>query len=482
MINRKIFATAMREYKTTALTPAFLFAVVLFPLILLGGVLVIGSLGLLDSKKSAIEGAIAVADMTEGQVVLGTLETKFDPALQDEQATARAEQIKQAMEEAMPGSSDRPEAAMAMAMLASRPAQIDLETLAPDADLTAQKARLHAEQGALLALVIAGPRTVEPAGEPAATNTPDPATPRDAANQLTPGGYDLFVAKGFDADARQDIERSINAAVVNERFLRAGLDPKLIAELSRSPRAKARTVTADSETQTNDAMQFIVPIVFMMLLWISVFTGGQYLLMSTIEEKSSRVMEVLLSAISPTELLVGKILGSGAVGLTVLAVYAGLGLVSAGQLGPTGMLSQLPLEILPWLAIYFLIAFGLFACLMAAIGSAVTDIKEAQSLMGPVMMLLMFPMILWIFIVRDPNSVFATVLSYIPFTTPFVMILRVSQTTDPVATWQIWTTAIIGILGVLAVGWAAVKIFRIGVLMYGKPPSFLDLLKWLRYG
>ncbi len=129
----------------------------------------------------------------------------------------------------------------------------------------------------------------------------------------------------------------------------------------------------------------------MFLLWISVFTAGQYLLTTTIEEKSSRVMEVLLSAVSPMQLLCGKILGQMGVGIVILVAYAGMGMVG---LVAASMMHILDPMNLVYLAIYFVIAFALIACLMAAIGSAVSDVREAQSLIGPVMIVLVIPMML----------------------------------------------------------------------------------------
>ncbi|MGP1347091.1 MAG: ABC transporter permease [Phycisphaerales bacterium] len=528
-MNRRIFVTMLREYRTTAFTPAFFFAVVLFPAIIIGGIFLIGSLGLLSSTKSALEGSIGVADQTGDGIIVSALERQFDPEVQRAQRERTAAQVKETIESSVPGGMvPAGQAEMAVAMLAGREARIDLTALEPSSSLEQAKARLFSEgDDALLALVLVGARSLEvrgPAPDGAATSgdgaaeggdageaegenagggssdegagvaleaagdgaggsavDKDSVTIAEAADRLAPGTYEVYTSRGFDPQARRDIERTIDDAIVDERMRRAGLDPELVSRLRQRPASTTTTVTADAETKSIDEMQMFIPMAFMLLLWISVMTGGQYLLMSTIEEKSSRVMEVLLSAISPTELLTGKIIGQGLVALTVLAVYVGIGMVGLNQLGPQ-LFALLPLDILPWLVVYFVIAFGLFACLMAAVGSAVSDIREAQSLLGPIMILLMFPWFLWFFIVDNPNSIFATVLSYIPITTPFVMILRIAQTTDPVPLWQVITTSLVGAAGVVAVGWAAVKIFRIGVLMYGKPPSFRELFKWLRHG
>ena len=211
---------------------------------------------------------------------------------------------------------------------------------------------------------------------------------------------------------------------------------------------------------------------------MSVLSGGQYLLMSTIEEKSTRVMEVLLSAISPTQLLIGKIIGQGAVGLLILLLYGGMSMVAANQFD---MLALIQPRLIVWALVYFFIAYAFFASLMAAAGSAVSDIREAQSLISPIMMMLMLPIFLWFPISQNPNGMVAIVSSFFPPMTPFVMVLRMCQPGVHIPMWEMVATTAVALLGVAFMVYAAIKIFRVGVLMYGKPPSFLGLLKWIRY-
>jgi len=135
---------------------------------------------------------------------------------------------------------------------------------------------------------------------------------------------------------------------------------------------------------------------------------------------------------------------------------------------------------LAYLVIYFFMAYFMIASIMAAVGSAVTDIREANTLITPVMFVVMIPLILWMPISQAPNGGLATSFSYIPPAIPFVMILRIAAD-EPVPLWQIPVTIVWGYACVLAMVWMSAKIFRVGVLMYGKPPSPLQLLKWLRY-
>jgi ABC-2 type transport system permease protein len=288
--------------------------------------------------------------------------------------------------------------------------------------------------------------------------------------------FELFVAPKLDPEVQSDIRSQVSQAIVDARIEASGLDVDRVRALTRQSRVEATAITAEGEKKANPALQFLLPGAFLFLMWISVFTAGQYLLSSTIEEKSNRVMEVLLSAVSPMELMVGKILGQMAVASLVLAVYAGAGLTTLVALSLKHLID--PMQIV-YLCVYFVIGFALVACMMAAVGSAVSDVREAQSLLTPVMLVLIIPMMLWMPILRNPNSLFAQIVSFIPPISPFVMVLRLSGS-EKVPTWQIPATIIVGLIGVVVFAWAAAKIFRIGVLMYGKPPNFTTLIKWVR--
>ena len=209
----------------------------------------------------------------------------------------------------------------------------------------------------------------------------------------------------------------------------------------------------------------------MAVLMVSVMVGGQYLLTTTVEEKSSRVVEVLLSALSPMQLMTGKIAGQLGVGLVILLIYGSIG---GGALILFGLADLLGFMSLLYMVLFFLIAYVTVGALMAAIGSSVNDMREAQSLQGPVMISLVIPYMLWFPISRDPNSVFATVISFLPPVSPFVMMLRITST-EPPPTWQVLLSILVGLVGVYVIAvWAAAKIFRIGLLMFGKPPNLRD--------
>ena len=206
------------------------------------------------------------------------------------------------------------------------------------------------------------------------------------------------------------------------------------------------------------------------------FSSANYLLTSTIEEKSSRVMEVLLSAVSPMELLAGKMLGQAAVSAVVLVMY---GSVALAGLGAMAMMDVVPLAHLLWVVAWFPIAYLMVAAVMAGIGSAVSDLREAQSLVGPAMIALMVPLILWMPIVENPNGPLAVAFSFIPPASPFVNILRLTAANEPIPLWQSLLALAVAIGCVLALVWAGARIFRVGVLMQGKTPSPRELIRWI---
>ena len=205
-------------------------------------------------------------------------------------------------------------------------------------------------------------------------------------------------------------------------------------------------------------------------------TGSGTMLTSMIEEKSSRVVEILLSAVSPTELMAGKLLGSVAVSLVAMGLYLGIGLIALSSLSLFGLLD-------PWLIVYltifFLIAFFVVGSLFLAIGASVNELSEAQQLQMPVMLLVLSPMLLWPLVSRDPNSTPAVVLSFLPPVNPFFMLMRMASTQPP-PFWQVWLSIAVGAASVAVAVWVAAKVFRIGLLMYGKPPNFRTLLRWAR--
>jgi ABC-2 type transport system permease protein len=457
---KKTIWVALREFRATVFTRAFLIAVALPP-VMMALVTILMPL-LMNKAAPRVEGHIAVIDRS------GMVSERIEKAFgAEEVAKRRAEAMARGLSKA-PLTPEMKEQALqqAKAQLPPTP-DLRIRILGPDASVDQEKAVILAAQGLEKDARGADPRL-------ALVVVPDEVVHGKPTEE--PGKFELYIAPKLDFEVQDDIEHQVGRAIVDARIAANGLDVGTVRGLVRSPEAVTKAVTKEGERSSNEVAKLLVPGAFMFLLWISVFTAGQYLLTTTIEEKSSRVMEVLLSAVSPVQLLAGKIMGQMVVGVVILVSYAGMGLLG---LFAASMMHILDPMNLVYLAIYFIIAFALIACLMAAIGSAVSDIREAQSLMGPVMIVLVIPMMLWFPILRNPNSAFATVCSFVPPISPFVMVLRLSGS-EKIPAWEVPVSILVGVVSVIVAGWGAAKIFRIGVLMYGKPPNFATLMRWIR--
>ncbi len=247
------------------------------------------------------------------------------------------------------------------------------------------------------------------------------------------------------------------------------------------PGAGASIETVTEEEKANK----FAPVAFVYLLWIAVFTAAQMLLTNTVEEKSNRIIEVLLSSVSPGQLMAGKIWGIGATGLTIIlswAVFAIVGVNLGAMLIPkfaewnlTSIVGD-PLYLTSFVG-YFLTGYLLFAAILVAIGSVCNSLKEAQNLVQPVFLLLMIPLFAMIPIVQEPNGLMARVFTYIPIYTPFAMMNRASG--PPPAIEYVITTVLI-LVSLFVAFKAAGKVFRIGVLMTGNPPKLKEIVGWLR--
>jgi ABC-2 type transport system permease protein len=304
----------------------------------------------------------------------------------------------------------------------------------------------------------------------------------DAAN-LT------YVSNNLTDDALREWYAGAATRIVRKlRVAEAKIEPKIARHIQESINFKPQQVTASGaieDVKDEEKANKFAPVAFVYLLWIAVFTAAQMLLTNTVEEKSNRIIEVLLSSVSPGQLMAGKIWGIGATGLTIVGSWAIFGLIGV-NLG-----AMLVPKIAEWnltdivgdpryLASfigYFLSGYLLFAAVLVALGSVCNSLKEAQNLLQPVFLLLMIPLFAMIPIVQEPNGLMARVFTYIPIYTPFAMMNRAG---GPPATWEYVVTTVEILLSLVIAFKAAGKIFRVGVLMTGNPPKLREILTWLR--
>ena len=274
---------------------------------------------------------------------------------------------------------------------------------------------------------------------------------------------------------QERFSRTIEEVIVESRILKQGLDLSLIKKITADVNVKSIKVSEKGDEKETGFLEtfFSGYIVILMLLFL-VMTSGQLLIRSVVEEKTNRVIEVLLSSCSARDLMVGKILGLSGLGIVQMLIWGMIGfavtlktganIFSAGNL----MLSL----------VYFILGYIFYSAIFVAAGSPVTTEQEAQQITSYVSLLLVFPIVIAMPVMQNANSVWIKVLSFIPLLTPTLMVLRISVQMP--AVWEILSTIALLCISSIVMMWAAGKIFRIAVLSYGKRPSLSELFRWVR--
>jgi ABC-2 type transport system permease protein len=301
-----------------------------------------------------------------------------------------------------------------------------------------------------------------------------------------------YVSNNFTDDAlRRGYEAALTRIVQRDRITAAGIAPKVAAHIQQQVACKqlqADSAGGTTVVKKENVVDQWAPVGFVYFLWMAILGVASMLLTNTVEEKSNRIIEVLLSSVSPGQLMQGKIWGIAATGMTMVFVWILFALAAAwtvpqllGMSGGgviVGVFKALQNSgYLLSFAFYFLAGYLLYAAILVAIGAACNTLKEAQNLTQPVMMTLMIPMLSMVFIGQEPNGTVAKVLSWIPFFTPFTMMNRAG---GPPATWEYVGTSVLLLVTIWLTMRAAGKIFRVGVLMTGNPPKLKEILGWLR--
>jgi ABC-2 type transport system permease protein len=228
-------------------------------------------------------------------------------------------------------------------------------------------------------------------------------------------------------------------------------------------------------------MNLAISGVFFFLIYISIFIYGAYIMRGVLEEKNNRIVEVIVSSVRPTTLMLGKILGIGLVGLTQYAVWACLALAvtvpgAVAMLGMTEGLPHIPVQTIGAFVLFFILGYFLYSSLYAALSAPFNTEQEAQQFVMIPGMMLILTSTTWFFAFNQPNGTLATVLSFFPFTAPLMMFMRISVQTPPL--WQIATSVALLVATIVAVAWFAGRIYRVGILMYGKKPTLPEIFRW----
>ncbi len=460
---RFVFLVAWREYAENAKTKGFWIGLFMFPLVLFVSVNVSV---LLQSKGAPLR-----------HYVLVDQSGKFASVVESSLA-----QLKPLSQPGATASNAPPRSFQAVTLPAGIDTNANLASLARELkpylrgekNVTADGRKVEMYAAILI------PRDIEkqivrPRAEPVGTN---------AAGS----GIEYWSANLADSTLREAVEQAVNKEIRRREYLARGLDGAAIREVeqTRAPFASLNPNKEAGQEAVNgaDIIRQWAPSGFVYLLWVAIFTISQMLLNNIIEEKSNRIIEVLLSSVTPGELMMGKLFGIAASGLTMVGVWMAslFGALVWKSGGATEITGQLLLalqtsNLIPMFLFYFLLGYLLYATLILALGSVCNTIKEAQSYMGMITMIMMIPMLTMTFIPKDPNGTLARVLSWIPIYTPFIMMNRVNA--HPPLFDLIGTTLLL-LASTAAALWMAGKIFRIGILRNGQPAKIMEMLRWIK--
>ena len=291
----------------------------------------------------------------------------------------------------------------------------------------------------------------------------------------------LYAANAVMMEEQGWFRYALGNAVRSRRLQAAHIDPTAVDRASQFVPVEPLGLVARSSSggfskprETSNDESIFLPFGMMMLMFMTILLVAQPMLESVLEEKSQRVAEVLLGSVSAFQLMAGKLLGGVGGSLTVVFAYAGGGVAVAWYFDS---LHLVPLRIVPWFLVYQILAVLMFGSLFMAVGAACNQLKEAQSMLLPIWLLMMIPLFVWFQVVRDPTGSFGTWLSFVPPATPLLMVLRLCASTA-VPWWQ----PALGIVVMLAATWfcvfVAARVFRIGILAQGKAPKLGELLRW----
>jgi ABC-2 type transport system permease protein len=279
----------------------------------------------------------------------------------------------------------------------------------------------------------------------------------------------------------QNLRDSADEALMERRLAEEGLDRSRVKALTL--RLDLRRIRLSPTGEREDRGQsFLLAMMLLTMLYTTVAMWGAAIMNGVIEEKSNRVVEVIVSSIPTSDLFAGKLLGVGGAGLTQFLVWAltmaGVGAYGAAAAGGATPLPELSPLLLVSFVVYFLLGYFLYGALYAAVGSAVNTQQEAQSLAFPVMMPLILGFVFFPVVLGSPDSPLSVTLSLVPFFTPMLMFLRITAVTPPA--WQIALSLVLTLATIIVVTWGASRVYRVGILMYGKRPTFPEIVRWAR--
>ena len=433
---RKILRLTKREYLAAVKTKGFIIMLVLMPVLMSGSGL---AMYLLRNQVDTNDKRVAIIDHSGavGDVIVKTAEARNAQVVMDKETGKKVQ-----------------------------PAWI-FEVVTPDEqNLQAQRLELSNQirNGEMHAFVEIGPKVLYPEGE-------------QSAYRITYHGKNAAMD-----NIRNWLTNPVNTHLRKARMTDAGIDETQTDKILTWIDVESMgLITVDEETgeiqeakRTSEVEAILVPVVLFFLMFMLVMMGAMPLLQSTMEEKTQRIAEVLLGSMTPFEFMGGKVLGGLLVSLTGATFYVFGGIFA---LNTIGLGDFIPFSTLPWFFTFLVFEIVMLGSFLAALGSACNDPKDAQNLTFPAMIPVFFPMFIFMPVLQEPTSGFATWLSLFPLFTPMLMLLRTSAPVD-IPLWQPW----VGLIGVMLFTvfavWLGGRIFRVGILMAGGPPKLGKIFRW----
>jgi ABC-2 type transport system permease protein len=301
---------------------------------------------------------------------------------------------------------------------------------------------------------------------------------------LGDGDVNYISKNHFDVDVIDDMEEWMSSVIISQRMAGEGLDYDRVKALTAPIGFTEQKITKSGVIEEGGVLgQFIMVFIFVMVLYMSLLSWGISVQRSVIEEKNSRIVEVLLSSVEPRDLFIGKMIGIGSIGLTQIAIWGVLGIAISASSALVMAQFASAVRIAPmdmvYFGLYFVLGYLLYSAMFMIVGAICNTEQEAQQLQSIVMMPLILPIMIMFLVFQNPNSILSVVLSLVPVFTPMLMLTRVLLTDPPV--WQVILSIVLLLVSIYGVILFSARVFRVGILMYGKRPSFKEVLKWFRY-
>jgi len=309
-------------------------------------------------------------------------------------------------------------------------------------------------------------------------------------NDLVETGRAEYQASNLGMQTIETLQRTLGRLVVKERLEQKGVNPTVVDWAQIRIALDQKKISRGKTVAENAAQSFFTAYMMAILLFMAILLYGVNVMSSVLEEKTNRIIEVLVSSVRPFQLMLGKILGAGSVSFFQFVIWGVSARVLLSLRGPIARalgadpasvqltLPHIPLTTLAVFIAFFLGGFLLYSAMFAAVGAMSSNEQEARQAQQPVTYLLMISYLSILGLTNDPSSTFARTLSLIPFTTPIATPVR--WTAGSMPTWELVASLVILAVGIVAVTWVAARIYRVGILMTGKRPNLKELMRWVR--